>query len=72
MKVYIATVWTLSATAMCVDGYTGICRQIVRGWAESPRDFEARIRDWYISDPDNDVWFGPIGLSKNQEKARQL
>jgi len=60
MPRFRATVWTLSATAACVEGDEGIERRVVELDAEDERKFEAEIRDWYISDPDNDVWFGPI------------
>lgn len=66
MPYYIATVYTLPATVAAVEGDAGITRRVVRMRADSARDFEMTIRDWYISDPDNDVWFGPIGLSKDQ------
>ena len=66
MPIYIATVYTLSAMAEAVDGDAGIRRQVHRLEARDPKDFEASIRDLYISDPDNNVWFGPIGLSKEQ------
>jgi hypothetical protein len=61
MAKFRATVWTLSAAAECVDGWEGLRRNVVElDGVESARDFEATIRDWYISDVDNGVWFGPI------------
>ena len=60
MRIFRATVWTLSAVAACVDGYAAIQRRIREELAEDEQDFEAGIRDEYIHDVDNEVWFGPI------------
>ena len=66
MPYYIATVYTLRASVAAAIGNAGISRRVVRMHADNKTDFELTIRDRYISDPDNDVWFGPIGLSKDQ------
>lgn len=60
MKTFRVTVWILSAMAEAVDGDQAIERRVVEEQAESASMFEANIRDRYISDPDNNVWFGPI------------
>lgn len=67
MPYYIATVYVLTATAEAVDGDAGIRRYVQRMQAKDAIDFEYTIRDRYIVDPDNNVWFGPISLSKYQE-----
>lgn len=59
-KRFRATVWHLSGVADCVDGYAGVHRYITEEDAESPSQFEAIIRDRYLSDQDADVSFGPI------------
>lgn len=67
MPRYRATVWTLSALAETVEGDAAIRRHIVERFANSKREFEASVRDDYISDPDNHVWLGPISEKPDQQ-----
>ena len=60
MRVFRATVWTLLATSAAVYGDAGIRRGIFQHAAESAEDFEAGIRNYYVYDVNNKVWFGPI------------
>jgi hypothetical protein len=69
MPLYRATVWVLTATAAVVDGDEGITRKIVEREASNKRYFEADVRDDYIHDVDNEVWFGPISQI-NPEKRK--
>lgn len=69
MPYYIATVYVLTAAADVVDGDAGLRHGVTRLWAKNTRDFEATIRDRYITDVDNQVWLGPISLSKDQARS---
>lgn len=62
------TVWTLSAVAEVVDGDEAIRRRVMNIVAKDERDAEATVRDMYISDPDNNVWFGPFSVRKDWNK----
>lgn len=68
MRYYIGTVWFLSAMAEAVDGDSAIERTIIRRQFENEQDFILSITDEKVTfrDVDNQIWFGPISLSKEQ------
>lgn len=70
MKFYIATVWTLSATAEAVDGDAGIQRNIVRAGAANPIEFRRGLEINYMDRSgghvDDQIWVGPVSLSRIQ------
>lgn len=55
-----ATVYHLSSTVACVEGYAGMSRYVTEDIAEDESMFKAIVRDRYLSDVDAEVDFGPV------------
>jgi hypothetical protein len=66
MPVFRATVWTLSAVDADIDGDAGIRRRVIEYVTESAKTFEAAVRENYLFNPDDAIWFGPISEKSAQ------
>ncbi len=65
-KYYIGTAWILTSMVGAVEGDAGLSRHIFRIKTTSPEMFKAEVRDMHLHDVDCEIYFGPIGISKNQ------
>lgn len=66
MKYYIGTAWILTSMVGAAIGDEGLSRHVFRIKCESIYMFKAHVMDMHINDPDCEIYFGPISLSKNQ------
>lgn len=65
MPIYIATVYVRDPTGERMKPSIHVDE------AESPEDFKALVRDWWITryGVDSEPEFGPVGLSKRQTRG---